>query len=107
MVLFRGQVDGGGPPGAFSVEDVGYLMTGAKRWSMARWREVARTFGGLLALALGVFAVVLLAFRKNPRAYLDILSSTLGSAYGISETLVTMTPLLSRRSPWPCPRASG
>jgi general nucleoside transport system permease protein len=62
---------------------------------MARWREVARTFGGLLALALGVFAVVLLAFGKNPlRAYLDILSSTLGSAYGISETLVTMTPLL-------------
>jgi simple sugar transport system permease protein len=62
---------------------------------MARWREVARTFGGLLALALGVFAVVLLAFGKNPlRAYLDILSSTLGSAYGVSETLVTMTPLL-------------
>ena len=42
-----------------------------------------------------VFAVVLLAFGKNPlRAYVDILSSTLGSAYGFSETLVTMTPLL-------------
>jgi simple sugar transport system permease protein len=62
---------------------------------MARWREVARTFITLLALALGVFAVVLLAFGKNPlRAYVDILSSTLGSAYGLSETLVTMTPLL-------------
>src|SRR5262245_22340734 len=62
---------------------------------MARWRETARTFLGLLALALGVFAVVLLAFGKNPlRAYVDILSSTLCSAYGLSETLVTMTPLL-------------
>jgi simple sugar transport system permease protein len=62
---------------------------------MGRWREVARTFVGLLALALGVFALVLLAFGKNPlRAYFDILSSTLGSAYGLSETLVTMTPLL-------------
>lgn len=62
---------------------------------MARWREALRTFGALLALALGVFAVVLLVFGKNPlRAYVDILSSTLGSAYGISETLVTMTPLL-------------
>jgi general nucleoside transport system ATP-binding protein len=31
VVLFRGQVVGSGPPGAFTVEDVGYLMTGAKR----------------------------------------------------------------------------
>lgn len=62
---------------------------------MGRWRETARTFSVLLALALGVFAVVLLAFGKNPlRAYRDILSSTLGSVYGISETLVTMAPLL-------------
>src|SRR5512145_2060070 len=62
---------------------------------MGRWRETARTFSVLLALALGVFAVVLLAFGKNPlRAYRDILASTLGSVYGISETLVTMAPLL-------------
>jgi simple sugar transport system ATP-binding protein len=31
VVLFRGQVVGSGPPGAFTVEDVGYLMTGTKR----------------------------------------------------------------------------
>jgi simple sugar transport system ATP-binding protein len=31
VVLFRGQVVGSGPPGTFTVEDVGYLMTGAKR----------------------------------------------------------------------------
>jgi simple sugar transport system permease protein len=62
---------------------------------MARRPEAARTFVVLLALALAVFALVLLAFGKNPlRAYVDILSSTLGSAYGISETLVTMTPLV-------------
>jgi general nucleoside transport system ATP-binding protein len=31
VVLFRGQIVGSGPPSSFSVEDVGYLMTGAKR----------------------------------------------------------------------------
>jgi ABC-type uncharacterized transport system ATPase subunit len=31
LVLFHGRVVGSGPPSAFSVEDVGYLMTGAKR----------------------------------------------------------------------------
>jgi ABC-type uncharacterized transport system permease subunit len=42
-----------------------------------------------------VFAGVLLAFGKNPiKAYVDIFSSTLGSPYGFSETLVKMTPLV-------------
>jgi len=31
MILFRGHVAGSGPPSAFTVEDVGYLMTGTKR----------------------------------------------------------------------------
>jgi len=46
-------------------------------------------------VALVVFAAVLLAFGKNPiRAYVDIFGSTLGSAYGLSEALVKMTPLV-------------
>jgi ABC-type uncharacterized transport system permease subunit len=50
---------------------------------------------GLLALGLAVFAAVLLVFGKNPiRAYADIFSSTLGSWYGFSETLVKVIPLI-------------
>lgn len=52
-------------------------------------------FVALVALALGVFAAVLLVFGRNPlRAYADIFSSTLGSTYGFSETLVKMIPLM-------------
>jgi general nucleoside transport system permease protein len=52
-------------------------------------------FVALLALALAVFALVLLVFGKNPlRAYLDIFTGTLGSPYGLSETIVKMIPLL-------------
>jgi simple sugar transport system permease protein len=52
-------------------------------------------FAALVALALGVFAAVLLVFGRNPlRAYADIFSSTLGSTYGFSETLVKMIPLM-------------
>jgi general nucleoside transport system permease protein len=52
-------------------------------------------FVALLGLGLAVFAVVLLVFGKNPlRAYGDIFSSTLGSGYGVSETIVKMIPLV-------------
>jgi len=52
-------------------------------------------FLALLVLGLAVFAVVLLVFGKNPlRAYGDIFASTLGSAYGASETIVKMIPLI-------------
>jgi simple sugar transport system permease protein len=38
---------------------------------------------------------VLVLFGRNPlRAYADIFSSTLGSTYGFSETLVKMSPLM-------------
>ena len=57
--------------------------------------EPLARFGGLLALGLLAFGLVLLVFGRNPlRAYLDIFASTLGSAYGWSETLVKVTPLL-------------
>lgn len=56
--------------------------------------RIARA-AGLLAFALAAFAVLLFAFGKNPlRAYADIFSSTLGSAYGFSETLVKVAPLI-------------
>ncbi|TMQ24443.1 MAG: ABC transporter permease, partial [Candidatus Rokuibacteriota bacterium] len=59
-----------------------------------RLEPVAR-FGGLLGLGLVAFALLLLVFGRNPvRAYADIVASTLGSAYGFSETLVKITPLL-------------
>jgi ABC-type uncharacterized transport system permease subunit len=52
-------------------------------------------FVGLATLALAGFAVVLLVFGKSPlRAYRDIFAGTLTSAYGFSETLVKMIPLL-------------
>lgn len=57
--------------------------------------EATARFAGLAGLALGVFGLVLLVFGKNPlTAYGDIFASTLGSAYGLSETLVKMIPLM-------------
>jgi ABC-type uncharacterized transport system permease subunit len=59
-----------------------------------RWYAVTRSLW-LLILGFAAFAIVLLAFGKDPvRAYVDIFSSTLGSWYGFSETLVKMTPLV-------------
>lgn len=47
------------------------------------------------AAALAVFAAVLLAAGKSPgKAYVDTFQATLASAYGVSELLVRMTPLL-------------
>ncbi|MGE5252986.1 MAG: ABC transporter permease [Planctomycetaceae bacterium] len=58
------------------------------------WTAVLVRFGGLLGIALAIFALVLLVFDKNPiKAYADIFSNTLGSAYGFSEVLVKMIPL--------------
>jgi simple sugar transport system permease protein len=49
----------------------------------------------VLWLALLVFGIVLLVFGKDPlRAYVDIFRNTLGSAYGFSEVLVKMIPLV-------------
>lgn len=60
----------------------------ATRSAPARWFAWTAT-------AFVVFSSVILLEGSNPlRAYADILSSTLGSAYGLSEVLVTMTPLL-------------
>jgi simple sugar transport system permease protein len=59
-----------------------------------RWWASSIRFFGLFVLAFLVFAILLLAFGKNPiKAYMDIFSSTLGSTYGFSEILVKMIPL--------------
>ena len=58
------------------------------------WLADGVRFVGLFIIALMAFALMLLIFGKNPiRAYGDIFSSTLGSAYGFSEVLVRMIPL--------------
>jgi len=58
------------------------------------WVTSSIRFFALFILAFLVFAILLLAFGKNPiKAYADIFSSTLGSTYGFSEILVKMIPL--------------
>jgi ABC-type uncharacterized transport system permease subunit len=49
----------------------------------------------MMALAFLLFGIILLISGKDPiQSYRDIFSSTLGTAYGFSEVIVTMTPLL-------------
>jgi simple sugar transport system permease protein len=49
----------------------------------------------MIILALLLFGVILLLSGQNAlHSYIDIFSSTLGSAYGFSEVLVTMIPIL-------------
>jgi simple sugar transport system permease protein len=71
----------------------GEQANGAFRFR-SRWWASSIRFLGLFGLAFLVFAILLLAFGKNPiKAYVDIFSSTLGSTYGFSEILVKMIPL--------------
>ena len=57
-------------------------------------RNVIRWLGWL-ALALAVYTLILLAYGRDPvQAYSDILSSTLGTTYGLSEVVVKMIPLV-------------
>lgn len=55
----------------------------------------ARNFVFVFAVALGVFAIILVASGKNPfDAYADTAIYVFGNAYGLSELLVRMIPLL-------------
>ena len=60
--------------------------------------QVLRTavrYGVICAAALAVFGAILLLAGKDPlKAYADTFSYTLANAYGFSELLVRMTPLL-------------
>lgn len=49
----------------------------------------------MLLLALVLFGIILLLSGKNPvQSYIDIFRSTLGSAYGFSEVIVAMVPMV-------------
>ncbi|MEE8121540.1 MAG: ABC transporter permease [Anaerolineales bacterium] len=52
-------------------------------------------YGVVAAVAFLFFGIILLISGKDPiQSYRDIFISTLGSTYGFSEVIVTMTPLL-------------
>ncbi len=52
-------------------------------------------YGGMALLAFVLFGLILLISGTDPiRSYRDLFASTLGSAYGLSEVVVVMTPLL-------------
>jgi simple sugar transport system permease protein len=49
----------------------------------------------MIAMAFLLFGIILLISGRNPiESYRDMFTSTLGSAYGFSEVLVAMTPML-------------
>src|ERR1700688_4432619 len=55
----------------------------------------AKSFALVAVIALGVFATLLVAAGKDPlKAYVDTLFYVFGNAYGFSELLVRMIPLL-------------
>ena len=55
----------------------------------------AGRYGGIVIIVLAVFGGILLAAGKNPiKAYADTFTYTLANAYGFSELLVRMTPIL-------------
>lgn len=57
--------------------------------------EVVLRWAGWLGLAFVIFALLLLVYGKDPlQAYGRIISSTLGSTYGLSEVIVKMIPLV-------------
>lgn len=66
---------------------------GAAAWACVSARAKAFAFVG--AIALGAFATLLVMAGKDPlRAYADTLTYVFGNAYGFSELLVRMVPLM-------------
>ncbi len=62
---------------------------------MRRALNAGLRYAAMAVLAFVLFGVILWLAGKDPfQAYRDIFTSTLGSAYGISEVFVAMTPLL-------------
>lgn len=60
-----------------------------------RLLDAAIRYALMVLLALLLFGVILLISGRNPlQSYLDMVAYTLGSAYGFSEVLVAMTPML-------------
>ena len=66
---------------------------GATVWRLLSAR--AATFAFVAFLALGAFSALLIVTGRNPwQAYADTIVYVFGNAYGFSELLVRMTPLL-------------
>ena len=58
------------------------------------WELITR-YASMVLVVLILFAAILVISGKDPlQSYKDILTSTLGSSYGFSEVIVTMTPML-------------
>jgi general nucleoside transport system permease protein len=69
------------------------LHDGATLWRFASAQAKALALAALVAL--GIFALLLAAAGKDPlRAYVDTVVYVFGNAYGFSELLVRMIPLL-------------
>jgi simple sugar transport system permease protein len=70
----------------------------SRRGAASVWASLARIvlrYGAMTLLAFVLFGLILLVSGKDPlQSYRDIFVSTLGSAYGFSEVVVAMTPLL-------------
>ena len=67
--------------------------------AMTQWRSrilrATARYALICAVALAVFSAVLLLAGKDPlRAFADTFRATLGNAYGFSELVVRMIPLL-------------
>jgi ABC-type uncharacterized transport system permease subunit len=61
----------------------------------SRAGRTAARYLSMILLALLLFGVILLISGKDPlQSYREMFSSTLGSAYGLSEVLVAMIPML-------------
>lgn len=59
------------------------------------WVKAIARYSFILSIAFLAYGVVLLVSGKDPvKAYIDIVSSALGSTYGFSEVIVRMIPLL-------------
>ncbi len=57
--------------------------------------NLAVQYGLMVLIVLLLFGMILLISGKDPiQSYKDIITSTLGSPYGFSEVIVTMTPIL-------------
>ena len=57
--------------------------------------DLVTRYALMVLIVLLLFAMILVFSGKDPlQSYKDILSSTLGSSYGFSEVIVTMTPVL-------------
>ncbi len=104
VVLYRGAIAGEFGPENFRAEAVGPPMVGVSpmqrdtaalcRLASARTATASR-FALAAVIAFGVFAALLIAAGKDPfKAYLDTLVYVFGNAYGFSELLVRMIPLL-------------